>query len=1374
MEQRSTRVKPVSIFSFILFLFGAGYADDNAPALEFRLIGDTDVTIAPGESIPIILSATLEGPGELTLQTRDEPRFATGLRKKVECESDCEIVERIVLAPTADDCGKYKFRIEATFKSGGEELRKTHTVLVAVVPKILAEPPFTGDLFNEILWVPCTTHNHELFFSPLTTIDMRKLAPSALDLTTTDLDRQIVENLSNGVRYDYWVKATLPDGVSTLTSDRVHSIQDNTPSPSVAPFDFSVSQHAEVTLRWPVLGDEISFIERYQIFRRQARPEESDFVEVASLPFFPVSDISPQNYYPVAAEKGGAIYTDAEGTILSVPEELDWSMLIRTSVDDRWNMEEEFLRFELLAESHVYVAIDRDIKPQPNWLKDRFTKRFVSPDLILKTTAGNFRVFKSREPLPTGTVTLGGNFAEGSGINHSEPSMYLVFVKPVGKVLPYASKGEVTFVDALGESDDLKTFQYRIDAIDAAGNVADGVPSPPIILDLHGKCKPKITDWFVFENQAGEQFGEGLSNQICIDDPDLDLECARFRESDSLRFQAVRDSVKFFDSHLPEDEGLRFFDSGWLPTDSLCYTFRFGSEDGDLNFVNGHNYIYRVRAKDFHGNLSAWSDTVSAIQDVFPPGDIRNLACEPRIFEECTDGIMKVSWDPAFDDPSGVASYQVYRKIEEEDFQLIGVVDDSVTMFADTLGHIRRPAVVHYKVGSTDNLGHVRDIEDSDLEIWKRAPIGPILRPDSLDVVSCPGFLGTSLDTVRIILAGDSTDVLKYIVTVQGPESAKEFFIRDTSIDTVAIPLNEGDGTYWITARAEYPNITSTCSDSLHITKRKQSPPPVENLMAMQDPLPTGNIILKWTHPDTSLLAEYRVFVWSEGEVMPSTPYAVIKPPLSVNRLEIPDLVTYECDSFKVQVVDCFGNISEDDPVDTQYSNRPPRIRCDEAEVRPDSIVIRWDRPEPRHLKALDFMTLVEVFQDSIAGEPLKVDTVRNNKQTYICFSPEPMHTYFFRVKEIITSNLMQSCPDTFMTTFSRPCSVPFENLPNPVDSLEVQAQPVLNTSSSGCAFFSWQKYVEKPTVNVEHFQVRYWALGSTDTVAVQVLSRDTLICDLDPELMFQGTVTAIDDFGQRSVGNNIVDFDFKPRWVFTPDAVRMEDCFRDSVMVSWDWVDQDTLPVLDMTFGADMVQAQISIDRAFQNDTTTTPWMPITRKHTFSREDYPFVSRQNDTLYARVRAKDKFGHVSPWSNEFFGLAFGRFDDLPPSIVTCEISALRPPEVIDDNFNTVNVHLAWRQAVDNCRGTVIYKIFRNDSLVAIKPDTTHVDENIPADSLRNFVWKVLPADTLGNEQTSARLCRVTVFLCPPKESELIGQGQGNGKITWQACDQTNV
>ena len=53
--------------------------------------------------------------------------------------------------------------------------------------------------------------------------------------------------------------------------------------------------------------------------------------------------------------------------------------------------------------------------------------------------------------------------------------------------------------------------EYRI----RVGNISDGIPSPPIIIDLNGHCKPIVNKWFVFENEAGEKFGEGFSNKLC-------------------------------------------------------------------------------------------------------------------------------------------------------------------------------------------------------------------------------------------------------------------------------------------------------------------------------------------------------------------------------------------------------------------------------------------------------------------------------------------------------------------------------------------------------------------------------------------------------------------------------------------------------------------------------------------------------------------------------------------------------------------------------------------------------------------------------------------------------------------------------------------
>jgi len=342
------------------------------------------------------------------------------------------------------------------------------------------------------------------------------------------------------------------------------------------------------------------------------------------------------------------------------------------------------------------------------------------------------------------------------------------------------------------------------------------------------------------------------------------------------------------------------------------------------------------------------------------------------------------------------------------------------------------------------------------------------------------------------------------------------------------------------------------------------------------------------------------------------------------------------------------------------------------------------------------------------------------------------------------------------MSAFSAACAVPFDNFPNPVSPLEVQPLPVPLSSTAGRAFLSWREYQEK--TRVDTFVVKCWTTSRPGEVnSFAVVNADTfLVTDLDITQEFACTVEAIDAFGQRSVNNDTVMFTFDPRWVFTPNDLSFDPfCFKDTLMVLWDWVGQDLVPRPDTTFGADSVQLQISIDPSFRINEATTEWLSIKRKHTFTRPDYPFVGRQNDTLYARIRGKDKFQHISPWSTEFFGNKASLFDDVPPPVVACQIDSITAPDVGDTN--TVEVSLSWEPAIDNCSGTHKYLIVSNlaDTVMVSADTTAHTVKGVSSTRLQDTRWKVLAQDSLRNMQTFGSECGFEFVIRPPDASALV-------------------
>ncbi|MFQ5708745.1 MAG: FlgD immunoglobulin-like domain containing protein [bacterium] len=1395
MDLQTLTTKLLS-FSIPVLTIANSFAQEQSPIARFDLIGNLNAQLKPGQSMKIVVSATATGTGRLEFKLeRSNAAFDFGFdSKSVFCESICDLSDTLFFKPTSQHYGEHEFKVVARFFENGTLIQeRNRRIRISVIPKMQPEPAFTQGTFNELCWRPFDKDaSYNLIRVPSSL--QRKTGP----VTSSESEGcEVLQGLPEGVRLGYYVVRTPLSGqeANSVKSNVVYSVQDNTPPPRVSVTNFSVSQAGAVTLRWPLQQDGISFVAKYVISRKQVAPVVTDFVRLDTVDFFPVSDIAPANYYPVIAKRGQSLYTDTEDTlfvphretvtILELPKELKGTTMIRTGLRDLWAEADDFLSFQLAVPSYVYVAFDPRIDTLPLWLTSNF--RFAGLRQVLTDkNAPKFRglkVFKSTHVLPAGRVTLGGNFADGAVFKEFADLMYVVFVKPVDGSLPLPSKQLISYTDSLGSDHDLQTFKYKVDAIDAADNDSEGLASGPVILDLNGRCKPIVNRWFVFEDERGAKFGRGLSNTICIVDPETLPECRGFRATDSLRFQAVRDLETLFSNHRPQDEGKSFFDSGWIAVDDLpvpfCYQFDLLPEGQGPNFVNGHAYLYRVQAKDVHGNLSIWSDTVSAVQDFFPAGDISNLQAETELFPGGEDGCINLSWDAAFDPNSGVDSYLVFRSEDDgNSFTALDTISGNLTAFCDTLSRISSNKIVQYKIGSVDRVGNLRSIDDSNWQVSLRALVGPEIFADLSQSIRCPsGLTGVTGDSVS--LGWQNFD----IAGVAGFQVEIESFLnQQKTVKVVAAPvasrircpLPGGDGLYGVRVRAFYSNKDTTIYSNTLVVKKKTRLRAVENLTAVQDSRATGDIIVSWSHPDSTDIVEYQLFTWREGESPPQVP-TVSLPGDSlrwVQKFAQDSLVVYQCNFYEVRAFDCFGLQSEKGAVVSQYPNRPPVFDASNTTIEGNTITVCWQRPFPRTAGSGAFDAFVEVFQDSLTIPPFVSESVFKDT----CFkllNALPMHTYLFRVREVLLANEGQSCAETFASPFSNTLVVPFDNLPVPVDFV-AQALPVPPDSVSGSVFLSWQGY---PEVAVSAFVVN-WKSAGRNVVAdsTLVLHSDTVrVSGLELSQSYGFTVTAIDSLDQRSLTTTTRLVGFEPKWLFTPRPQAFDPvCFRDGVTLDWAWVDERLVPT-DSTFGADSVMVQLSIDPQFGFKVTQSNWLSLRKAQSFRREtDYPFASDQNDVLYARVRAKDRWGHVSPWSSDYqeFGKFSGNFDIVPPEIAACFIDSVTAPFFVGPD--TVDVFLHWNEVKDQCSGVRFYEVERNGQVVGRDSTRAAVhnfaDRRLVIDSdFFDTQWQVHAVDSVGNRQVFAVACSLEVELAPPTASRLIDKNT----ICWDANESNS-
>ena len=114
---------------------------------------------------------------------------------------------------------------------------------------------------------------------------------------------------------------------------------------------------------------------------------------------------------------GIACYVDRSYTYSNVPDFLHGAMYIKTANNDKDNMADPLVKFDVNADATVYVAFDNRA-PTPSWLSD-----FTDTGYDLKTDVP-FSIFA--KDVPTGSVSLGPNGHNGS--------MYTVFIVMEGMV----------------------------------------------------------------------------------------------------------------------------------------------------------------------------------------------------------------------------------------------------------------------------------------------------------------------------------------------------------------------------------------------------------------------------------------------------------------------------------------------------------------------------------------------------------------------------------------------------------------------------------------------------------------------------------------------------------------------------------------------------------------------------------------------------------------------------------------------------------------------------------------------------------------------------------------------------------------------------
>jgi hypothetical protein len=338
-------------------------------------------------------------------------------------------------------------------------------------------------------------------------------------------------------------------------------------------------------------------------------------------------------------------------------------------------------------------------------------------------------------------------------------------------------------------------------------------------------------------------------------------------------------------------------------------------------------------------------------------------------------------------------------------------------------------------------------------------------------------------------------------------------------------------------------------------------------------------------------------------------------------------------------------------------------------------------------------------------------------------------------------------------TAWSAEETIPYIKYP-PIQDVYAQAlpakPPIGAHPNEGQIYLTWLNKSGQPRVtpvtSIDLFR---------DGVLLAVLApgvSDFLDTNLTIQKSYAYNVVTIDRFGQRS-SSDTVHAAITPYWTFTPQVKpRSVTYFRDSVTVAWGWLNA-AFQWAKENYGADSCQVGVSIDPAFRHHFAFSDWKAADDEIAKIRRPY-FVTLNNNQTYLCVRAKDRWGHISPWSNVYFGLDSAKafYDGVPPQPVT----GLRADstKAAKGTTDSVDVYLSWETVKDNISGVAGYYVRRSDSLVAELPASagTHIvfaDRRVPVDGILKQYWQVFPFDSAGNVQTVSDTARVTIQLYAP-------------------------
>jgi len=908
-----------------------------------------------------------------------------------------------------------------------------------------------------------------------------------------------------------------------------------------------------------------------------------------------------------------------------------------------------------------------------------------------------------------------------------------------------------------------KVYQYRIRAVDGAGNESDGDRTNGI----HSSGSGAV---IVTPGDPADQDNGNPANGIqyiagCRDTLFFSLD----GQEELVRFQAARDQMAFFDT--PPGLPMRVFDSGWIPVESLpakilpsnqrYWVFDYtGSGSVDANFVNGHVYHRRVIRKYF-----ATTDTLqigSVTSDCFPPDDISNLKVEAIIddpdFDIPTEGYtrwhMEISWDASSDAVSGLKRYHVYRKIDGVDIaykELDFPEDFTGTFFRDSLGRADFGAVanpmIRYRVVSEDYAGLRRTIYNTGWEDSERALEAPVFTLSGIDpahdYMPDEDSLFTRKNHAIFKLSEfDITDVRHWLISIDGDEK----FHPNLGRDTLKVLLtNQQGGDIYI--QAHYLGRRASLWASPKVVIRTNNDAPTGLVVKNDSTQWHGHLYLEWIRP--ALDAQYYE-IWRKdesGDSLKVGQYTSKKQVIQwtdyydINELtgnSVTPLTAYAGYRYRVRKINMFGEISEFSGEAQNYCNRPPRITRHTVETVSAgtfAVSVFWERPFPNKVPS-DYTTELKIYKNDL-DHPVQTKIIGDDRKSYTFLNGEISNNYIFILKEI--PNQLSEVE----SARSRPYTVTLDTI-----RMAVQEQP------QGGVFIYWNDPVLVQKYRVSSYQL------CRDDICFALPGGTVSYMDTD-DLLVHGrryayTINALDSLGQI-VGTNTKYAVVDTGSVFIPDIQTYGSLYfnHDSLHVSWVWYDINKQMIDNSTRGARILTIQTSISRTFPGNPSQTVTETFNADSQKRDRMMPIPSqggRENDILYFRISARDNWGNPSEtvWSTRFYSMKTAIFDTVPPPAV--DDFRVAATEAYYLNHDSIYANLRWEargveipdsagQYWDRVIGNIAhYRIERADidgmnwSEAGLVPASKAEAGYLFQDPIPNqrYAWRITAIDSAGN------------------------------------------